>query len=228
MSRFTEEELYTASIVMDILNRDSNTQIQFGRLNGCWVARVVYSLFNKSKEKHDPKVMLDEWVYSDVSSMSDKPHDCELCGHKETIYTFELVNKVTGTEHECGSKCVTRFMEVSNKFTESNYDTVVELKKMHTAIREAEEEKRRALIISAIDASALSEGFKESIKELHTKGKGSVTPAQAIVLIDTLNKDASDSLKLRIGKKQMADALANHDKIAHLMTKEQANRTSQR
>lgn len=225
MSYFTEEELYIASIVMEILNRDVKEELHFGRSKHYWVGRVVHSLFPKSKEKHDPKVMLDEWIYCGVSSISDELHDCNLCGHKETLYTFEICNTVTGKTHECGSKCMTRFMQVANKFTQANYDIEHELKKMHGAIRKAEERKRRELIISAINESRLSDEFKQSITKLHSDGKGTVTPAQAIVLIDCITKDASDSLKLRIGKKQLSDAMVNYDKLEHLMTSEQCNRS---
>lgn len=225
MSKFTLEEFAIAKSVMDILSDDPDAEVQFKRLQGYWIARVVYSLYNKSVEKVDPRIMLDEWHWNGAESISEDAHDCALCGHKETIYTFRISNKLTGHEHECGSVCITRFMGVSNKFTGSNYDLETELKAMSKAIRIAEEAKRREIIISAIASSRLSEDFKGSIIKLHATGKGLVTPAQASVLIDHLDKCASDSLKLRIGMKQIPDATKNYEKLEHLMTSEQANRT---
>lgn len=225
MNKFTPEELAIAKAVMDTLRDNPNAEVQFKRLQGYWIARVVYSLYKKSVEQVDPRIMLNEWHWNGVESISEDAHDCALCGHKETIYTFRISNKLTGHEHECGSVCITRFMGVANKFTESNYDLDTELKSMQKAIRIAEEAKRRELIISALETSRLSDDFKSSIIKLHTTGKGSVTPAQASVLIDHLDECASGSLKLRIGMKQIPDATKNYEKLEHLMTSEQANRT---
>lgn len=225
MSKFTLEEFAIAKSVMDFIRDNPDSEVQFKRLQGYWIAKVVYSLYHKSVEKVDPRIMLDEWHWNGAESISEDAHDCALCGHKETIYTFRISNKLTGYEHECGSVCITRFMGVANKFTGSNYDLETELKAMSKAIRIAGEAKRRELIISALVSSRLSEDFKGSIIKLHTTGKGSVTPAQASVLIDHLDECASGSLKLRIGMKQIPDATKNYEKLKHLMTPEQSNRT---
>jgi hypothetical protein len=78
-------------------------------------ARVKERLGPLSREQHDVRQMLAEWVATGSCDDRGRPDgECGICGHQDTRWEFELDNRITGKRiHDGGSTCITKFSEIA-------------------------------------------------------------------------------------------------------------------
>jgi len=75
-----------------------------------WLERVKKSVFPLSVEKGDIRKALHEWFYTgDCYDLEFGRDDCELCGHPDIRYQFQIKNRHTQNGLLIGSECITRF-----------------------------------------------------------------------------------------------------------------------
>lgn len=75
-----------------------------------WIERVAQTLAPLSVESSDVREMLNEWFYTGNAYDLEAPvENCELCGHPDIRYQFEICNEHTANELLVGSECIKRF-----------------------------------------------------------------------------------------------------------------------
>src|SRR5262245_6231069 len=75
-----------------------------------WIQRVAHTLAPLSIEQDDLRTMVEEWYYTGNALDLEEPiENCQLCGHPEIRYQFEIVNENTGIELLVGSECIKKF-----------------------------------------------------------------------------------------------------------------------
>jgi len=75
-----------------------------------WIERVAQTLAPLSVEQDDVREMLREWYYTgNAFDLKEPVENCELCGHPEIRYQFEIANENTGSELLVGSECIKKF-----------------------------------------------------------------------------------------------------------------------
>lgn len=205
---------------MAAMNR--GIELDISRGDG-WAARVTASLWPKSKEKSDPVVMFNEWVWNRARA----PHGegrvlpCDLCHHPETYYKFWIRNVVTGQNHSCGSVCILRFLDRCNNITGSTYNVEAEMKIMQEMIRQEQENDRRNKLITAISEAHVGDDFKQSMLDIHTSKKykvAKVSPKQAIYLASGIPTEIASELVINLRpRKYMQDAIKELDKIRYIL-----------
>lgn len=75
-----------------------------------WTDRAAANLLPLSVEKTCLPVALKEWVYEGTVTDYEIPSEtCQLCGHQDLRYQFEIVNRLTRNTLQIGSECIKRF-----------------------------------------------------------------------------------------------------------------------
>ena len=72
--------------------------------------RMAAALLPLSREQHDLRLALLEWVYRGKRIDLGEPEEvCELCGQQGLRFIFEIVNVFTGNAMWVGSVCIIKF-----------------------------------------------------------------------------------------------------------------------
>jgi hypothetical protein len=118
-----------------------------------YIKRVLSSLREKSSERKDLVVMVNEWSFEnkDENIREVDYIQCELCGQPENVYQFKIINKVTNEYIWTGSVCIENFsIPVYNKGKRlTNEDDINKIFKQN--VKEIKEQKRLELIKAFID-----------------------------------------------------------------------------
>lgn len=216
---FSAEDYKNAELTLELLNRGMS--IKFAR--EAWASRVVASLWSKSVEKLDPRILLHEWKFLTCQvQVHEVITPCDLCGHPETIYRFELENIINGQKHECGSSCVCYFLTTCNYVAGDEHDIMAVNSDMQKSIRNYQEAERIKKLNLQVSDSNLYDDFKTSILELNESKNPKLTPKQTKVLI-SFGIDSS-LIKVKLSMKYMRDAIESIDVIEPALTNEQVAR----
>lgn len=115
-----------------------------------WLDRVRENILPLSEEKQEVSKALEEWEYfGDMNDLEIPSEDCELCGHQDIRYQFEIVNRLNGNKLLIGSECITRFGGITVIGSSGEKLTGTDAKKKVAA-------DRRNLVIKAKTKSVLN------------------------------------------------------------------------
>jgi hypothetical protein len=75
-----------------------------------WASKAAENLLPLSIERADLAAALREWVYAGTVVDLEAPVEtCQLCGHPDLRYQFEIVNRHNDNTLLIGSECIKRF-----------------------------------------------------------------------------------------------------------------------
>ncbi|MGE7980421.1 hypothetical protein [Psychrobacillus sp. NPDC093200] len=155
-----------------------------------WIVRVGNNIFPLSEEKFDIRIALSEWRYEgEMYDLEVAEEVCEICGHQNIRYQFEIVNKYNNNTMLIGSECITKFeIPVLNEegYVLSNREAK---RKVNSDRRKlVTEAKEKHVINSLVRLSALDENFDIESFILYFKNRKAFTPNQLAILIWRLDK----------------------------------------
>lgn len=166
-----------------------------------WLLQVQKRIFPVSLEKNDLKKALGEWEYREnVYDLGSPDADCELCGHADIRYQFEIVNRINSNRLLIGSECITRYSDISvyqgsNRISDPNLARQKVGRDRGRLITEAH---TKAVINSLINLAKVDQDFgQEKIESfiIYYQERGAFTPRQLSTLIWRLEKHQVDFKK---------------------------------
>ena len=123
-----------------------------------WIENVSNKLKELSENKHDFKKAIAEWFYyGEVNDLEQDREDCELCGHPEIRYQFEIKNNLTENSLQIGSECIKKFnltsIDNDGFWLNPNQTKIKVDKDKRTLIRQSKESRTIRLLakLSALD-----------------------------------------------------------------------------
>lgn len=155
-----------------------------------WLDRVKKNIFPLSNEKRNISVALQEWEY--LGDMYDPGFDgeqCQICGHPDIRYQFEIVNKSNGNILLIGSECVKKFnirvIDLSGKVLDKK-----------SADKKVDQDRRklisnaeiRSVLNSLLQLSKVDDTFDILNFVKYYKDRGAFTPHQLFTIIWRLDK----------------------------------------
>lgn len=159
-----------------------------------WLDRVSEVLAPLSIEQADVREMLAEWYYTGNAFDLDEPvENCQLCGHPEIRYQFEIRNEHTEFELLVGSECIKKFRISAVDESGDRLDADESKQKVdrdrNKLITDA---KQRRVINALVQLSMQDDTFQiESFIEYYRE-REAFTPNQLKVIIWRLNKHNVD------------------------------------
>jgi hypothetical protein len=138
---------------------------------------------------------LKEWKFSgDVIDHGDASVDCEMCGHPELRYHFEIKNKLKSTSLWVGSSCIARFQEIELLDEEGNWlisenSRTSELKRqLKLKLSNLVLEPLRILWKSYPDESKARSNIEKIVKKFNSQG--TFSPQELILLFNGLDQNS--------------------------------------
>ncbi len=156
-----------------------------------WLDTIKSTLFQLSLEGKSLSKALEEWQYQgNMYDTEGFKHTCELCGHPDLRYQFEITNKHNQGSLLVGSECIKKFSGISVLDSDGNkLDVVSARKKVNSDKRSLiTDAKKRDVLNSLIQLSWKDEEFKIDSFIEYFKDRGAFTPDQLATLFWRLNK----------------------------------------
>lgn len=156
-----------------------------------WLDRVKKSVFPLSVEKQDIRKALQEWFYTgDCYDLEFGRDDCELCGHLEIRYQFQIKNRHTQNGLLIGSECITRFdipaMDANGATLSSKQTAQIVAKDRRKLISGA---KERRMMLTLIELKKRERDFDIEDFISYYQERGAFTPKQVSTLFWRLDKN---------------------------------------
>jgi hypothetical protein len=155
-----------------------------------WAARAAKNLLPLSLEQNKLAQALREWRYTgNYHDLETPSADCELCGHQDIRYEFEIQNLHTGKSLLIGSECINRFGIAATDEEGRTLDAAGTRKKVSRDRRKLVEDARRRSVMNALVALAYVD--KEfSIQSFidYLQERDAFTPKQLVTLLWRLSK----------------------------------------
>jgi hypothetical protein len=156
-----------------------------------WAKRAAEAILPLSTEKRDLALAFKEWRYTGYVIDLEAPEEtCQLCGHPEIRYQFEIANGLTGASLLIGSECIKRF-DISAVDEEGNLvDHQQSRAKVDRDRRKLVEDARERRMMQSLIALAQKETtFQiESFINYYKEKRGAFTPKQVLLLFDLMRK----------------------------------------
>ncbi|WP_149496853.1 hypothetical protein [Roseiconus lacunae] len=159
-----------------------------------WIERIVESLAPLSIEQHDAKVMIAEWFYTGNAYDLEQPIEhCQLCGHPDIRYQFEIENEHTSNDLLVGSECIKRFRisaidESGSRLSERASREKVD-RDRSKLIQDA---KQRRVVNALVALSIADEEFEIESFIKYYRERGAFTPNQLKTMIWRLKQHCID------------------------------------
>lgn len=155
-----------------------------------WFARAIETLAPLSVEKHNGTKMFAEWHYSGNAYDLGKPiENCQLCGHPDIRYQFEIINRETKKELLVGSECINKFGIAAIDEAGVRLDDKESKKKVNKdRSRLITEAKKKRLINVLVKLGQVDTEFKIQSFIDYFDERGAFTPKQLALLIWRLEK----------------------------------------
>lgn len=155
-----------------------------------WINRVAESILPLSQETSDVPRALREWFYSgDMYDIEEPVENCQLCGHPNIRYQFEILNIHTSNSLLIGSECINRFGILS--FDERG--RLLTQRETRTKVRRDRakliaDAKKRSVIQSLVELVGKDANFDIHSFIAYFQDKGAFTPNQLFLLIWRLDQ----------------------------------------
>ncbi len=79
-----------------------------------WLDKAKEKIFECSVEKNNLTKALDEWEYRGNTYDTEGNFEvCQLCGHSDLRYQFEIINRLNQDGLLVGSECIKKFSHIS-------------------------------------------------------------------------------------------------------------------
>lgn len=156
-----------------------------------WLERVKKNIFPLSREQQNIKVALAEWQYQgEMFDLEEAYETCQLCGHENIRYQFEIANKATGNTLLIGSECITKFGGVRVLDEHGNALPILQAKKKVSRDKRKiiADTQTRSVFNSLIELGRLDTDFNIASFEKDYKERGAFTPKQLFLIIWRLEK----------------------------------------
>lgn len=155
-----------------------------------WIWRVSDNIFPLSVEKFDIRKALAEWRYEgEMYDLEVAEEVCEICGHQNIRYQFEIVNKYNNNTMLIGSECITKFeipVLSEEGYVLSNREAKRKVNRDRSKL--VTEAKEKHVINSLVRLSALDKEFDIESFIQYFKQRKAFTPNQLAALIWRLDK----------------------------------------
>ena len=155
-----------------------------------WLDTIKQTIFLLSVENKDLNKALREWVYEGNMYDTEESHSCELCGHPDLRYQFEITNINNHDILLIGSECIKKFSGISVLDSKGNKLDVVSARKKvdHDKRLLITDAKKRHVINSLVELSWEDDKFKIDSFIEYFKDRGAFTPDQLATLFWRLNE----------------------------------------
>ncbi len=178
-----------------------------------YIQRVASTLAPLSIEQDDMATMLREWHYTgNTYDLGEPLEDCELCGHPDIRYQFEIANRHTGHELLIGSECITRFDIPAVDEEGRLLDSAATREKVHRDRRKLITDAQKKRVIRALlQLAAADAQFEINSFIDYYQNRGAFTPNQLALLVWRFGKHKisyhKSDLKMAIKRNREKDQL---------------------
>lgn len=156
-----------------------------------WLETVKNNIFPLSNEKNIINTALSEWEYRGVvydPMYADE--QCQICGHQDIRYQFEIINIFNSHTLLIGSECIKKF----NIPVVNDSGNILSDKQ---AIKKVDKDRRnvilnaktKSVLNSLIDLSRIEQKFDIENFIKYYKERGAFTPLQLVLVIQLMDKN---------------------------------------
>lgn len=148
-----------------------------------WVNRSSINILPLSKERQNLAVALQEWLYTGEMYDLELPEEnCQLCGHPNIRYQFNIRNVLNDNELLVGSECINKF-EINAVENGIILDTVESRRKVNRDKRHlVNEASKKCLINSLVALLKKDDDFEIETFIDYVQERGAFTPLQLSTL----------------------------------------------
>lgn len=148
-----------------------------------WVSKSSVNIFPLSKERRNLAVALKEWLYTGEMYDLELPKEtCQLCGHPNIRYQFNIRNAHNDNELLVGSECINKF-EINAVENGIILDTIESRRKVNRDKRHlVNEASKRQLINTLIELLKKDDDFEIETFIDYVQERGAFTPLQLSIL----------------------------------------------
>lgn len=156
-----------------------------------WASRAAANLLPLSRERHDLAQALKEWRYTgQFFDLGTPSADCELCGHADIRYQFQVRNRFTDAPLLIGSECINRFGIAATDEEGRTLDAEGTRKKVAgDRYKLIENARRRRVIIALVDLAHEDKEFDIQSFIDYLQTRGAFTPKQLSLLLWRLARE---------------------------------------
>lgn len=156
-----------------------------------WAKHAAKAILPLSEEKQNLALAFREWRYTGcVNDLEIANETCQLCGHPEIRYQFEIRNSHNNNSLLIGSECVKRFDisavdEKGNVLGRAETHTKI-ARDRHNLIHDAREQR---MMLSLINLVRVERKFNiENFITYYKEERGAFTPKQLLLLLGRLSE----------------------------------------
>jgi hypothetical protein len=163
-----------------------------------WSKHVAESILPRSREKTNLRNALQEWRYTgNVTDLERPIETCQLCGHPDIRYQFEIQNRHTNAHLLIGSECIKRFDISAIDETGNVLDRAATHAKVGRDRQKLIDDAReRRMMKSLIRLAHIETDVNiDSFIGYYREKRGAFTPKQLLYLFDLMMKHEIDFQK---------------------------------
>lgn len=179
-----------------------------------WFQSAAGNIFPLSVEKRDFSRALLEWEYRGNTYDLEVPEEvCQLCGHQDIRFQFEIVNRNNQNALLVGSECIKKFDGISVLDEQGNALPLREASKKINRDRQklVTDAQIRGMLYALIELAKKDDMFDLVSFEKFFEERGAYTPKQLAALIWRFDKHGipfnPSCFKIYIRRQKDKDAL---------------------